>query len=410
MFGNPAVLKLSVSMLTSLPPIKGISTYSVPLLTALGERNDLDIDVVAFSRLYPERFYPGGRQYDDGASLPSIPGVRISSLLDGANPLTWFGKPAFTQGRVVHAQWWSQVLAPAYLSVLTQAKARGRQVVVTMHNVEAHEPSHWKSLADRSILGLADHVVVHTEQNKDTLLERFPVSREKVSVIPMGPQGVLHIHGMTRGMARATLGLPQRPRVVLFFGNIRPYKGLDVLLDAFETIRASLPNALLLVVGQPWSDSGAVANSLDRAKGMDGVKLSLGYIPEDQVEAYFAAADLLVFPYVGFEAQSGAAARAVAFKRAMVVTDVGGLGSLVRDSRAMVPTQDSSSLATAVVRILQAPALLRKLEKDAELVASELAWDKVAEATARLYRSVLVKAGRLRLSPPPRSPSDRLSV
>jgi glycosyltransferase involved in cell wall biosynthesis len=360
----------------------------LPLLEALAQRGDLDIDVISFKRLYPERIYPAGSQRDATAKSPQIPGVRVSEKLDGVNPLSWITGGRSLRGQVVHAQWWSQPLAPAYLTMLALAKLQARKVVVTMHNVEAHEPSLWKALADRHVVALADHLIVHTEQNAKALAAAFPKARGRITVVPMGPQSVANPRGVHRMSARRELSLPARNRTILFFGNIRPYKGLDVLLGAWSLIREALPEARLLVVGQPWTGSNAVAETLEQARRLPGVEVRAEFVPEDKVEPYFAAADITVFPYKGFEAQSGAAARALAFGRAMVVSDVGGLRELVRDPIAIVPASQPAALAKALISILSDRTLIQKLERDAKSVAREFSWPRIAEATAHLYHEV----------------------
>ena len=385
--------KLRVSFISSLPPLKGVSSYSVPLLQALGERDDLEIEAVSFSRLYPERFYPGGTQSDPTAERPLLTGVRVHEVLDGVNPLSWVAGGCSLRGQIVHAQWWSQVLGPAYFTTLSIAKLRCRKVVITVHNVQAHEPSPWKSLVDRMVVALADHLIVHTRQNAVALVAAFPSMKGRVSIVAMGPQGVQGARGITRAAARKSLGIRSKGPVILFFGNIRPYKGLDVLLEAYASVQASLPAARLLVVGHPWKDSASVSQTLEHARRMAGVEVRPEFVPENEVEPYFAAAELVVFPYKGFEAQSGAASRALAFHRAMVVSDVGGLRELVRDPIAVVPPSQPAALAKAITRILGERGLRKRLEADTRLVARELDWPNIAAATADVYRKVLRKPG-----------------
>jgi glycosyltransferase involved in cell wall biosynthesis len=326
---------------------------------------------------------------------PAVLGFPARSVLHWANPIAWITNAFRLSGDIVHGQWWSQILAPVYVTVLAVARLRGRRVVLTVHNVNAHEAAAWKALADRVVLGLADHFIVHTTENAEALLRTYPGARDRVSVVPMGAQDVANRVGVSREQARDRLGLAPEERVVLFFGNIRPYKGLDDLIEAFPAVRRSVPNARLLVVGQPWGGSQEVDAALQRARSLPGCSLRLEYVSDEEAEEYFTACDLAVFPYKGFEAQSGACARAVSFQRAMVVSDEGGLKSFVRDPRAVVPAGDAHALAEALTAVLGNLELRDKLEADAALTARDLDWGTIAEQTAGIYRAVLAEKPRV---------------
>jgi glycosyltransferase involved in cell wall biosynthesis len=373
---------------TSLPPTKGISFYAVPLLEALSQRPDLDVDAIAFRRLYPARLYPGGSAFDFSAQPAAVANIRWT--LDALNPLSWLKAALQIRGKVVHAQWWSQMLAPAYVALLAVSRLRRKTVVLTIHNTSPHEPALWKALADKAVMALADHYIVHAAENAEALARQTSRARGRTSVIPMGPQpGVTS--GLTRAEARSRLGLASRQKVLLFFGNLRPYKRLDVMLEAFELLRERLPKSRLLVVGQPWSGSPQVARDVAKARLQPNVTLRTEYVSEAETEAYFAAADLVVYPYSGFESQSAAASKAVAHGKALLVSRTGGLVNFVRDQRAIVPPGDAVALAAAAETILSNPRLRRKLEQDSRRVAESFSWERIAEETAGLY---LQLAGR----------------
>jgi glycosyltransferase involved in cell wall biosynthesis len=380
---------LRVTMLTSLPPSKGISTYSMPLLSALSERRDVSVEALSFRRMYPSFLYPGGEPVHAAGSGPARFRFPARPVLHWANPIAWVTNSLRLSSDVVHAQWWSQVLAPIYITVLAIAKARGRKVVLTIHNVSAHEPSAWKAFADSRVRELADHFIVHTPENAEALLRMEPRAKGRISVVPMGAQDVENRRGLTREEARDRLGIAKEDRVVLFFGNIRPYKGLDDMVDAFPLVSRAVPNTRLLVVGQPWSGAPEVEAALEKARSLPNCSLRLEFVSDEEAEAYFAACDVAAFPYKGFEAQSGACARAIAFDRAMVVSDEGGLKAFVRDQRAVVPAGNVDALAGALTAVLKDDGLRDKLEADAMATSRELDWGAIAEQTARIYRRLL---------------------
>ncbi len=388
---SPRTAKTRISFITSLPPHRGISFYAVPLLEALGRRPDLEVEAVSFRRLYPSKLYPGGSSRDLTAPAPDLGNVLVREVVDGFNPASWLQGALAIRGDIVHAQWWSQILAPVYLTLLGAAKLRGKRIVLTVHNVSAHEPARWKRLADRSVMALADHFIVHAPENAQALARLVPHARGRISVIPMGPQAG-HITGVTKSEARSRLGIARQEKVILFFGNIRPYKRLDIMLEAFESLRYRIPKARLLVVGQPWAGSEEVDRAVSRARRQTGVTLRTEYIPEAEVETYFAAADLVACPYSGFESQSAAASKALAHGKALVVSRTGGLVNLVQDQRAIIPPGDPTSLATAAEVILSDARLRRKLELDSARIAKSFSWDHIADETARLYLRLMSSA------------------
>lgn len=380
----PHTTKARITFITSLPPYKGISAYSVPLLQALGNRADLNIEAVAFKRLYPSKLYPGGSPVDPTLTMPSLGNVRVKTSLDGLNPASWLHSAFALRGSIIHAQWWSQILAPAYLTLLFAARLRGKKVLLTVHNVSAHEPALWKRIADRSVMALVDHFIVHTSENAQALARIVPNAVGRISIIPMGPEAG-EVTGLSKAEARLRLNVARHDRVILFFGNIRPYKRLDVMLEAFESLLFRIPRARLFVVGQPWAGSAEVDAAILRARRRPGVSLKTGYVPRADVETYFAAADLVACPYSGFEAQSGAASTAVAYGKALVVSRSGGLVNFVQDQRAIVQPGDPGSLADAIEAILTDSRLRRKLEFDSVRISELLSWDHIADETAQLY-------------------------
>jgi glycosyltransferase involved in cell wall biosynthesis len=315
-------------------------------------------------------------------------GVTLSNILHWVNPLTWLLGGIRARGRVLHAQWWSPVLAPVYVTVLLLARARGRRVILTVHNVDSHEPAAWKRLADRVVMRLADHYIVHTRRNAAALAGALPRAAGRTSVIPMGPQDITARRGISRADAKRELGLTGTEPIILFFGNLRSYKGLDTAVDAFASVRELIPEARLVVVGQPWSGSTEVPRTLDRARAMPCVILKTEYVSDHEAEIYFSAADVVIFPYRKFEAQSGAAARALSFGRAMIVSDVGGLPEMVLDERAVVPPGDADRLSRAIVQLLSNAGLKGKLEADAEKIAAVFSWESIASLTAAVYAEV----------------------
>jgi glycosyltransferase involved in cell wall biosynthesis len=378
---------LRVTFIGSLPPHKGISPYCVSLASALAARPDIDLDVLAFRSLYPARFYPGGSPDVDGQEPATVQGARVRHGLSWWNPVGWLLAGLTLRGDIVHAQWWSYPLAPVYLAVLGLARLRGKRVVVTVHNVEPHEGGMLRRLANGLVLPLAHHFIVHSADNARALAARG-IGVDRISVVPHGVPEPSPATAAERESARKHLGLDERELVALFLGNIRPYKGLEVLLRAFRETLAALPHARLIVAGQPWSSASDIESLVDALGVRSNVTLRLEFVSDADMRAYFAAADIAVYPYTRFDAQSGAACDALRFGKAIVVTRAGGLPDLVDDARAIVPAGDHHALARALVAVLGDASVREKLERDSLRIAGTLSYASAAVQTAQLYARI----------------------
>lgn len=387
-----------VTMLSSLPPQRGVTPYTVALLGALSRTPGVEVEALGFrGKLYPSFAYPGGDP-DHGATV-SVP-VRVRRILAWYSPLSWILAGLTVRGRVLHAQWWSWFLAPAYAVVLTLARLRGAKLVVTVHNAEPHDAGRIGRVANTIVLRLADQLIVHSERNRAALI-RNGMAPDRVHVVPMGVPALETGEAPRKFECREELGIPCKTPLVLFFGNIRPYKGVDVLVSAFRSVLREVPEARLAIVGQPWRGARSVAAEITDAGIEHATITRLTYVPTSEVDKFLAAADVVVFPYRHFDAQSAAAADAVAAGRPIIVSDVGGLPDFVRDRRAVVPAGDPASLAAALIDVLNDDAWRTKLESDAALVGASLSWDSVAAATARVYERALHRAiptGRVALA------------
>jgi len=265
---------------------------------------------------------------------------------------------------VRHFQWLPIERIDAYL--LPAARPR----VLTMHNVIRREAVDVR-LAERM-----DAVIVHTRHGADLL-----GAGERVHVIP---------HGAFDYLTRQRVEEPLPPElaavegpVVLHFGVIRPYKGADVLVEAFERVEG----AELWVVGRPLEVS---VEHLRRLAPPGRVRFVDRYVSDAELPAYFRRADLLVLPHLSVD-MSGVLFAGLAFGKAMVLSDVGGFREIVEDHRAgvLVPPGNPEALAAAINRLLADPEERRRLEQRAAAAAAgPLSWDRIAEQTASLYEQV----------------------
>jgi len=294
----------------------------------------------------------------------------------------------------VHLQWWSLPLAPVYLVILALLKIRKKTVLLTVHNVVPHEKRLMNRWLSWAIFLFADHFVVHTENNRQRLSQLFSISAERIEVIHHPVLDIYQAPSESQASIRRRLEIPSDAATILFFGNIRHYKGLDILIRALPEILKAVPKAHLVVAGQSWEDWDMTYGQLVRSLGVSGsVTAYSDYVPTSDVGRFFSASDIVVLPYRNFEAQSGVGNIALAFAAPLIVTNVGGLGELVEDPRAICPPNDSEALAKVVKTVLLDSEWRAKLISDAKKLKERYSWKNAAKRTIDLYRQLSKRDG-----------------
>ena len=267
-------------MLGALPPWRGVAPYTRHLIAGLEDVDELSVEFLDFKALYPRRLYPGGDPIDRNGTTVRFRSVAVRRFLAWYNPLSWLRAGLTARGQVVHAQWWSYVLAPVYLTVLGLARLRGKRIVLTLHNVAPHEGCRWQRWLYRSVLRLAQHFIVHTQQNAHTLMEAYPAAVGKITIVPIGLLTVPASRPMSAEDAREELGLMAGGPIVLAFGNIRTYKGVDVLLRAFRRVLDAGQQATLVIAGEPWGGFDVYSRLIDQLDLGAHVQTRLEYLSE----------------------------------------------------------------------------------------------------------------------------------
>ena len=275
---------------------------------------------------------------------------------------------------VVHFQWLT--VQPVDVHLLP----RSRPVVLTAHDVLPREPRRGQLAAQRRLYERVDAIVVHSEHGRDRLANTLGIAPRKVSVIPHGV--FTHLRDVPGERALpAELAAVDKP-VVLFFGLLRPYKGLDVLLDAW---RAAALDAELWIVGMPRMDIAPL-----RAAAGANVRWMPRFVADDEVAAYFRRADLVVLPYREID-QSGVLFTALAFGAPLVLSAVGGFPELAADgAAALVAPGDANALADELRRLLGDDAARAALAAGARSAAAgRYSWDAIAAAHLALYETLV---------------------
>ena len=300
---------------------------------------ELGANVISFSRQFPKSLYPGSSDIDESLRAKTPPGARF--LLDIVNPLTWLRTALLLRRerpQTVIIVWWVWVWALPYLTLLALLP-RTTRVVLQCHNIGDKEPAAWKRWLTNRVLRRGDVLVVHAKSEADDARKRLGEAADIVTTF-------LPVHELggaipSREDARATLNV--NGNVALFFGHVRPFKGLDLALHAWRELQTGVT---LLVAGEVWWKNEAEYRAL--AAGLLNVRLEFRFIPDAEIATYFAAADVVLAPY-RIEAQSGVALTAFHFARPVIATNVGGLPEIITsDVGALVPPEDPHALAAAI--------------------------------------------------------------
>jgi D-inositol-3-phosphate glycosyltransferase len=303
---------------------------------------------------------------------------------------------AVCKPKVLHILWNNKFELFDRTLLMLYYRCLGKLVVFTAHNVNAASRDSndtWLNRASlRAQYRLCSRIFVHTELMKRQLIEGFGVAPERIIIIPYGINITLPAAGMTQTAARRRLGLGPDDRVVLFFGQIAPYKGLDYLIDAVARLSGEDKIRLLIAgkVKQGWGHYwSAMQRAIANADIQERVLEHIHFIPDDEIEQYFAAADVLVLSYTEIF-QSGVLFLAYSFGLPVVATNVGSLKESIIEGRTgfVCQPRNAADLADTIGRYFSSD-LYRNLatrRADIRALASQRhSWKTVGEITAAAY-------------------------
>lgn len=357
---------MRIALVGPVFPYKGgISQFTSLLADRL--HDDDEVLVVSWKRQYPARLYPGASQ-----TTPDAPALATPArfVLDYRNPLSWLRAALLI--RRWRAEWlllaWATTFSAfAYLVLIAVLRIppRSTRLAAICHNVVPHERRPFDRLLTAAVLRRVDAAVVHAEPEQTKLAEIAPATRSTALFLP--PLAAIPDDGSD--LAPSGLTRPLRERVALFFGHVRPYKGLRYLVEAWPAVVAET-DADLVIVGEFWEPLARYREAIDAAGVADHVQIVDRYVPEREMRGYFRAADVVVLPYAD-ATQSGVVPVAFAMGVPVISTTVGGVPEVVRDgdNGLLVPPRDTDALAKAIVRYFRdglGPAMRAQVARDRE--------------------------------------------
>ncbi len=336
----------------------------------------------------------GGIQENNASVLNKL--FRLLNYYAGLLRYVTSGDP-----RLIHVLWNNKFEYFDRTFLMLYIKLLGKRVVFTAHNVNKAKRDSEDSLLNRFTLWtqyrLADRIFVHTERMKSELIQEFGVKENAVRVIPFGIYSSLPNTDLTPGVAKKSLGLTNQERTILFFGRIVPYKGLEYLLAAFEKIHTRNPNYRLIIAGEPMKGYegylAEIQRTIDGSAYRPHVIQKLQFIPDEETELYFKAADALALPYKDIF-QSGVLFVGFTYGLPVIGADVGSFREDILEGKTgyVFKPGDPADLANAIEAYFESD-LYKELDgnrrKIRDYVTARHSWDEVGEITRAVYEEML---------------------
>lgn len=357
----------------------GLTTFNHRLAKEFIQEGD-DCWICSFSLQYPSFLFPGKSQYSDG---PAPAGLTIRSWINSVNPFNWIKtgrRLKKEKADIILVRYWLPFMGPALGTILRRVKKnKHSRIICLADNVIPHEKRFGDKPFTRYFLKSCDAFITMSEQVLKDLRSFEP---QKPALLVPHPLYDNFGAAVAKETARKELGLPVAGKLILFFGFIRKYKGLDMLLEAMSDPRVKAAGIQLLVAGEFYEDEKKYQEQIDRLGIREQLFMRTDFIPDEKVKYFLCAADVVVQPYRS-ATQSGVSPLAYHFEKPMIVTNVGGLPDLVPHEKAGLVTEPQpAAIAESLLRFYQLgedyfiPHLRREKEK--------YSWSKMVQSIRQL--------------------------
>ncbi len=312
-----------------------------------------DCSIYSFSLQYPSFLFPGKTQYSDE---PAPDGIRIHAVINSVSPINWIrigNRLGKEKPDIIVVRFWLPFMGPALGTILRRVQKNGHtRIICIADNVIPHEKRTGDKPFTRYFLKSCDAFITMSEKVMTDLRTFEPAKPAQLVTHPLYDNfGSI----IPKAEARKHLGFPENEPIILFFGFIRKYKGLDLLLDAISILKRnpSSLNLKLLIAGEFYEDEKPYLEQIEKLGIKDRLILRTQFIPDSEVKYYLCSADAVIQPYRN-ATQSGVTPLAYHFEKPMLVTNVGGLPSLVPHEKAgLVVEPDAEAIANGITRFYQ---------------------------------------------------------
>ena len=308
---------MKVSLIGPVYPYRGgISHFTSMLCKSLIDHQH-SVLLISFTRQYPSWLYPGKTDLDPS---PNSFNLETEYLLDPMDIRTWnrtFQRVMNFQPDVVILPWWTTFWAPAYTFLSHKFRRVGIPISFLIHNVLPHEQKPWDRVLAKTALSQGAGFIVQTEHEANRLKDLIPGANMVICSHPV--YSMFSDTQLTKIDAKNLLGISPDQKVLLFFGIVRPYKGLDTLINALAHLHAKGVKPYMIVAGEFWQDKSSLLNLIEDANIAKQILIEDQYVVDQEIPKYFSAADIFVAPYRK-GTQSGAVKLALGFRLPVVLS------------------------------------------------------------------------------------------
>jgi D-inositol-3-phosphate glycosyltransferase len=376
--------KKKIMILGPAWPLRGgLATFDELLCRSLNDAGH-DCRIISFSLQYPGFLFPGTTQYDKTGKSPE--GITIETRINSVNPFNWLSVGNYIkkeQPDFILIRYWLPFMGPSLGTIARRAKKNGKtKVVAIVDNAIPHERRPGDKMFSSYFLKSCDAYLTMSQKVLSDL-EQFTNSTAKL--FTEHPLYTSFGEAEEKTKARRHLGLDENGKYLLFFGLIRRYKGLDLLLEAMGDERVKKLNVKLLVAGEYYEDPNYYNEIIERLQLKNRVELHTKFIPNEDVKWYFSACDLVAQTY-HTATQSGVTKIALQFDKPSLVTNVGGLGEIIFHGKSgYVVEPNSKAIADSIVDFYEN-------NREADFVRETIVekrkygWDVMVDSLETLYR------------------------
>ena len=341
-----------IVLIGPMPPYRGgIARFTASLAEELLDIGH-DVKVISYRKQYPKLLYPGKTEKDYSQDISAVPTEFLFSPLNLKDWNETLEQIKRFQPDLVIDQWWTTFWAPATSWLIHQVNKAGINIKILVHNAFPHDSTWLDAKLTAWALRDASSFVTLTETQANRL-RSVVSSQTEILTTPHPVYRQFPNSGLSKVEVRKKLGLPLEVPIALFFGFVRPYKGLRILIDAMGILKSKGSRIHLVVAGEFWDDQDVYENQIAELGIKDMVTIRAHYIPDSEAGLYFEAADFFVAPYLE-GTQSGSIKVAMGYQLPMVVTDiiVDELLESFPDQCVVVPRGVAASLAEGIRKAL----------------------------------------------------------
>lgn len=359
----------------------GLATFNQRLAKEFISKS-YDCSIFSFSLQYPSFLFPGKTQY---SNEPAPEEIKIFPVINSINPFNWIkigNRIKKQKPDIILVRYWLPFMGPALGTILRRVrKNKHTKIVCLADNIIPHEKRFGDKPFTKYFLKSCDAFITMSEK---VMSDLKTFQKEKPVKLVQHPLYDSFGEIISTEEAREKLKIKNEELIILFFGFIRNYKGLDLLLKAMADERIKKSGIILLIAGEFYEDKKPYIDLIEKLGIKEQLILKTDFIPDSEVKYYFCAADAVIQPYRN-ATQSGVTPLAYYFEKPMIVTNVGGLPNLVPDGKAgIVAEPDSDSIANAILKFysMDANSFIPHLQD----IKKKLSWDNLVKAIEELSK------------------------